>query len=256
MFPYFEQPTLTLGPVTLHAFGFLVGVGAFLGFWMLVRRTRGQGLDEDLASGFAQWMLIAGFLTAHWAAVVFSDPRGLWEDPLLALKIWEGISSFGGLVGGLAGGLWFLKYKQANRVWAYLDSVAYVFPFAWVFGRAGCALAHDHPGIHTSSWLAVRYPEGPRYDLGLLELFYTLLIAGLFLVLDRRRWPTGFYLGLFFTLYGPVRFLLDSLRVQEVQYFGLTLGQYGSMVATVAGLVTLIWMTRGQKATPAVAPNP
>ena len=173
MFPYFEQPTLTLGPITLHAFGFLVAVGALLGFWMLVRRARQQELNEDLASGFAQWMLISGFVAAHLAAVVFSNPRSLVEDPLLALKVWEGISSFGGLVGGLAGGIWFLKFKHqsANKVWAYVDSVAYVFPFAWIFGRAGCTLAHDHPGIHTVSWLAVRYPDGPRYDLGLLELF-------------------------------------------------------------------------------------
>ena len=92
---------------------------------------------------------------------------------------------------------------------------SYAFPFAWIFGRLGCTIVHDHPGAHTTSWLAVRYPDGPRYDLGLLELLFTVLVAGAFLVLDRRKRPTGFYLGWFLLVYGLFRLLLDTLHVDE-----------------------------------------
>ena len=36
-------------------------------------------------------------------------------------------------------------------------------------GRFGCALQHDHLGIPSTYFLAVRFPGGPRFDLGLLR---------------------------------------------------------------------------------------
>ena len=246
MFPYVEQPVLRLGPIALHAFGALVGSGVLVGYWMLVRRATRRGLEGSTASGLALWMVSLGFVGAHILSVVFSKPQRVVEDPLLLLKFWEGISSFGGFLSGILAGFCFLKLRGVPRssTWLYMDLVAYVFPFAWILGRAGCSLAQDHPGIQTASWLAVRYPDGPRYDLGLLEFFYAMVIAGLFLILDHRPRPTGFYFGLVFLLYGPVRFFLDTLRVGEVHYFGLTSGQYGSILAVLVGLGTLIMVAR------------
>jgi phosphatidylglycerol:prolipoprotein diacylglycerol transferase len=120
------------------------------------------------------------------------------------------------------------------------DAIGFGFPFAWVFGRLGCALAHDHVGIPTDHWLGVRFPEGPRFDLGLLELLYTIPIAALFFALDRKPRPTGFFLGLFLTLYAPVRFAMDTLRTGDARYLGWTPGQYVSILALLAG-ATILW---------------
>src|SRR5207245_1227221 len=107
-------------------------------------------------------------------------------DPTLILQMWGSMSSFGGLIGGIAGGLWVARRNGLTgaRMFAFMDIVAFAFPFAWIFGRTGCALAHDHIGIASSSFWAVDFPGGPRFDLGLLELFYTLGIAALFFGLD------------------------------------------------------------------------
>lgn len=246
MFPYFEQPVLRIGPIAIHAFGALAATAFLAGLWMVVRRAERKGLDGVIAWRLVVRMVGLGFIASHLVYVFFSKPGALLEDPLILLKLWQGISSYGGLLGGILAGLWFLKRcgLSVSQMWAYLDQVAFIFPFVWSLGRAGCSLAHDHPGIRAASWLAVRYPDGPRYDLGLLEFFYSVLLAGLFLVLDRRRWPTGFYFALFLLLYGPVRFLLDYLRINEVKYFGLTSGQYGSLAAVVVGLSAMIVLAR------------
>jgi phosphatidylglycerol:prolipoprotein diacylglycerol transferase len=109
-------------------------------------------------------------------------------------------------------------------------------------GRLGCALQHDHPGVSSTHWLAVRFPDGPRFDLGLLEFLYVSVVAGLFAWLDRRPRPDGFYIGLFFAVYGPVRFAMDVLRVGEARYAGWTPGQYLSILATFAGVGVLGWV--------------
>ena len=237
MFPYFEQPAITLGPVTLHAFGMLVAAAILLGRWMLVRRAETRGLDGEMASRLVLWMVASGLLSAHLVAVTLSDPRDVLQDPLVLIRLWEGLSSVGGIAGGIFAGLWLMRRSglKPSEVRAYLDLVAFVFPFAWILGRAGCALAHDHPGILTDGWWAVQYPDGPRFDLGLLEFFYALFLAGLFQWLDRRPRRDGFYLGLFLVLYGPVRFFLDELRVGDAQYLGFTPAQYGCVVAVFLG---------------------
>lgn len=246
MFPYFEQPAITLGPVTLHAFGMLVAAAILLGSWMLVRRAEKRGLDGETASRLVLWMVACGLVGAHLVAVTLSDPRDVFQDPLILIRLWEGLSSVGGIVAGILAGFWWMRRSglRPAEVRAYLDLVAFVFPFAWILGRAGCALAHDHPGIPTQGWWAVQYPDGPRFDLGLLEFFYAIFLAGLFLWLDRRPRQDGFFLGLFFVLYGPVRFFLDELRVGDAQYLGFTPAQYGCVVAVILGGMVLLRNSR------------
>jgi prolipoprotein diacylglyceryltransferase len=65
-----------------------------------------------------------------------------------------------------------------------------------------------------------------------------------FALLGRRARPDGFFIGLFFALYGPVRFMLDALRSADVRYYGWTPGQYLSLLAAIAGLATIFAVLR------------
>jgi len=143
--------------------------------------------------------------------------------------------------------LWRSGLKGVT-VTRYLDALAFVFPRAWLFGRIGCALSHDHPGIPTQNWLGVRYPDGTRYDLGLLEVFFTLAYLGLLAFLDRRKWPHGFYLGLFLSAYGAFRLGLDRLHDTPLRYLGWTVDQYASTVALATGLAILVAALRRSSA--------
>jgi phosphatidylglycerol:prolipoprotein diacylglycerol transferase len=101
----------------------------------------------------------------------------------------------------------------------------------------------------------VRFPDGPHFDLGLLELLYTIVLAALFLLLDRRPRPTGFFVGLFFTLYGPVRFALDTLRTGDERYLGWTPGQYASVAAALLGVTLLFRVFQSLGPSEAKAPK-
>jgi phosphatidylglycerol:prolipoprotein diacylglycerol transferase len=130
----------------------------------------------------------------------------------------------------------------------FVDCLIYALPFTLAVGRVGCALLHDHPGASSEHWLAVAFPDGPRFDLGLLEALYAAALAAVFALLGRRSWPDGFFIGLFFAAYGPARFALDSLRVSEARYFGWTPGQYLSLLAAGVGVWTLFVALRSRRA--------
>lgn len=268
MIPYFPQPGFHLfGPVTVHAFGAIVAVAVLTGWRMSVARARTKGLDTELFQDLLVYVVLSGFVVAHLYSVLAYFPREAMEDPLLLLKFWEDISSFGGFAGGLLG-LWlFFRFKardaDASARLRYLDVIAYVFPFAWAIGRVACTAAHDHPGTVTmfplgislkspeaQAYIAFFYREAGRsadlpqpaalakmafHDLGWYEFLYmSCLMVPAFLALDRKPRPPGFFVIAFPLLYVPARFFLDFLRIGDARYFGLTPGQYAGIAVFLA----------------------
>ena len=278
MIPYFPQPEYHLfGPITVHAFGAIVAVAVIAGWQMAVARAHTKGLDTELFQDLLLYVVLSGFVVAHLYSVLAYFPREAMEDPLLLLKFWEDISSFGGFAGGLLG-LWlFFRFKAREADAAarlrYLDVIAYVFPFAWAIGRVACTVAHDHPGTVTTfplgislkspeaqAYIASFYREAGRlaelppraelgkmafHDLGWYEFLYMVcLMIPVFLVLDRKPRPPAFFLIAFPLFYVPARFLLDFLRISDARYFGLTPGQYAGIAVFLAAVYFMVRIAR------------
>jgi phosphatidylglycerol:prolipoprotein diacylglycerol transferase len=224
--PYLELPELPLLParaigdfpaetLTLKPFGTLVALGVYVGAWLAVREGRRRGYSERELMAFITWVLAGGFIGGHVLDAIFYYPREVLADPLSLLRLWEGLSSFGGFCGALLGGIGF-RLRHRAGILPYTEVLSSSFPAAWVFGRLGCTFAHDHPGVRSDAWFAVAYPDGGRLDLGLLELLITIPLALYFLRCRARGpRPLGFYTGVMCTYYAPLRFMLDFLRAGE-----------------------------------------
>jgi phosphatidylglycerol:prolipoprotein diacylglycerol transferase len=247
MLPYIQQRAIQVGPARIYPFGILVLAGILTGVWMLRARAAKRGLSPKIALGLGAAVVCCGLAGAHLLRLLFFEPRLLQLKPSVLFDFKQGgMYSFGGLFAGAAGAWIYLRWLKlgAAQTWEYFDLLAFVFPFGWIFGRAGCAVAHDHPGIRAYNWLSVNFPGGPRYDLGLLEFLFILPVIALFLWLDRRRRPAGFYLGVGLIIAGPFRFWLDSLHEPGVPRFILTPDQAWGLLATVAGVLVLAKVLR------------
>lgn len=254
MIPYFEQPRLHLGPLTIHAFGALVATGVLLGTELLKWRAKRLDLDVMLAVRFLTWVLVGGFIGAHLVHCFVYFPEQTLQNPLSIFKIWDGLSSFGGFLGAVVGAVWFIKRGYlGDKVWSYLDLVIYAFPLGWLFGRTGCFVAFDHPGSRTDFFLGMNHPErgGVIHNLGLYEAVYTAFMLALVLWLGRKPRFPGFFVGVLCIVYAPVRFLLDFLRQVDVRYGGLTPGQWGSIALLFTGVYILVRKSKAARATTA-----
>lgn len=229
--------------MTLYAFGALVALAVVLGSRLFQRRAERLGLNGEVARRIVTWMLIPGFFGAHLVERLFYSLDQTLADPWSLLRVWEGLSSYGGFLGAVIGLLLFFGRHRAHRAqaWRYLDALAVVFPVAWIFGRLGCFVAYDHPGRPTNSFLGQMYADGVvRHNLGLEEALYSVGLAIAMAALARRPRAPGALVGWLAILYAPGRFLLDLLRIGEDRVGGLVVSQYGSIALLVAGLVLLL----------------
>ncbi len=277
MIPYVIVPPIGIGPIKLQPFGILVVLGVMVGIALATRRAKHVGLDAPNLQSFITWILIGGFIGGHVLDSIFYHPREVLEQPWTLLMLWTGLSSFGGFIGGALGALAWKYYTTREglslgqrwniqvpvrrprpmHLMPYADVVMAVFPAAWIFGRAGCSVVHDHPGARTSpsSWFSVAYGPGvstdfhwfqlrhgiqARYDLGLLEMLFAVVLAMAFALTWRNRNVHGWYIVAASMAYAPVRFGLDFLRVTDpeggdLRYALLTPAQWACIGLFVFG---------------------
>ncbi|MEE9386203.1 MAG: prolipoprotein diacylglyceryl transferase family protein [Nannocystaceae bacterium] len=283
LIPYLDPPRYKLedlpllGDLSLEPFGILVGLGVLLGWRWCIHYAKVRDVNDWMARDLLFWALVAAFVMAHWVSVVFYFPERIREDPWVLLYILNGLSSVGGFLGAFLAMIWFLRRKNNEPVLIYGDMIIMGLLLGWSFGRAGCALVHDHPGqiVPEGTWLAVgpwpcKCPDGGgwlsaccsgtdgvfRYDLGLYEFVLTVWLALFaFFVFDWRNAHPGRLTGLVALVYGPARMLLDFMREEVVsgrvsnpdpRYVGLTAAQWATLAITGAGA----WLVWGRRALP------
>ena len=246
MIPYFSATTFSLGPITLHVWGLFVALGFVVGSAAACWLAKRRGDDPAIIIDATMWLAIAGMVGGRLGHVLFYDPAYYWAHPVEIFEIWKGgLSVYGGIILASIVGVLYLRHRKVD-VFRYADLIAFGMPFGMWIGRIGCFLIHDHPGTATHFLFGVQYPDGVvRHDLGLYESMNAFVLAMLFIWLSRKQRPVGIYLAVFSMWYGVTRFGLDFLRVIDVRYFGLTPGQYFSIVLFGIGVFFIMWIKRG-----------
>ena len=156
MIPYYQPPSLTLGPFTVEVFGVFAGAGILLAAWIAAKRAARDGLDPTILSDWAIWGVLSGVLVGHLVHVGLYHPEEL-RSLSKVLRVWDGLSSFGGLLGGLVSAVIYFRWRGVAML-RYGDAFALGVAPGWAVGRLGCFAVHDHPGVRTNFFLAVAFP--------------------------------------------------------------------------------------------------
>ena len=254
MLPYIHFIYLQLGPVKIHTWGFFVALGFLTALILLIKKYPQK---KEIFIDLCAYVLLGAIAGARLFFLLFYSEEKLSLQNLF--EIWEGgMSSMGGIFGGAIAAYLYARYKKMS-FYGLAQKIAFVLPLGLAISRIGCFLINDHPGIKTiANPLSVNYPDGPRFDLGLLEMFFAALIFGYFLILKKnypsphqsisliRRFLAKIWYGdgqkrrlfleNFLIIYGTGRFLLDFLRIDETKYAGLIPSQYATILLVIAGV--------------------
>ncbi len=91
-----------------------------------------------------------------------------------------------------------------------------------------------------------------RYDLGFLELLFTIVLTACFAATWHKKAPLGSYMVATALSYAPVRFAMDYLRIPEseggdTRYWGLTPAQYCCVALFVFGVAMIVYLRNLKK---------
>lgn len=240
MIPYFEYHVFFIGPLRIQVWGLFVALGIAAALWVGVREARRLKLEREAFLDLAFWSLLGAAAGARIFHIIY-EPGSYAADPLAFFRFWQGgYASVGGLLGGIAAGLLYAR-RRGLDVLAYANLAAFVLPLGEGIGRLGCFLIHDHPGILSGSFLAVRFPDGARLDHGLLLSLAGFAIFASFLA--RRRFASlrPDFAAWYLVLAGLARFGLDFYRSADLfgsdaRYAELTPAQYVALAFIAAGV--------------------
>jgi phosphatidylglycerol---prolipoprotein diacylglyceryl transferase len=254
-YPGFDPIAFRIGPVKVHWYGIMYLLGFAGGWWLARTRAAQRGstwkaADVDDLIFFTMLGVILGGRIGY---ILFYGLKFWANDPWYPLKVWEGGMSFhGGLLGVVAAMTLFAWRRGRNPADVY-DFTAPLPALGLFFGRIGNFINSELWGkVTTVPWGfrvdgQVRHPS-QLYEAG-LEGLVLFTVMWLYTSRPRPRWAPS---GLFMTLYGVARFLVEFVRVpdEHIGYLALgwiTEGQVLSAPMIIAGVAMLAWAYRARQ---------
>ena len=243
---------IEIGPLSIHYYGVLIGIGALLAIALGRRRWAALGGDPDLVDRVGFVSVMAG-LAGGRTGYVITHAGDFADRPFAVLFLWEGgLALFGGLTFGFAAGVWYAR-RLGMPLWPALDAIVPGIPLAQAIGRWGNYFNQELYGTPTTlPWAlevepARRVPEYAAFETFHPTFLYEsvlnlLLVVVLVYGVGRSRMRQGSILWAYLAGYGLIRFAVELLRTDTTfRLLGLSRNNWIALLVFVAGIVMLRW---------------
>ncbi|MCZ8522178.1 MULTISPECIES: prolipoprotein diacylglyceryl transferase [Paenibacillus] len=223
----------SIGPISVHWYGIILGLAALTGLMLAVQEGKRFGIPSD----FFMDMLLVGVPSAiigariYYVAFQWDDYK---DNPITALYIWEGgIAIYGALIGAIIGaGLYFRR--KGYSFWRIADICAPGLIIGQAIGRWGNFInkeAHGGPvdeafltgNLHLPGWIVSQMQINGTYyhPTFLYESLWNLAGLLLLFVLRRQSFLRAGELFLsYFVWYGIGRFFIEGIRTDSLAFTG------------------------------------
>lgn len=208
-----------LGPITVYSYGFLIAVGAGLGFTFMSRRGRKEfGMTFDQANTLFILLIAAGVIGGK-LFMIFEDPS-YYLSHLSKLVSGSGFVFYGSLLLCIPTMLWYFRRNRLPLL-GMLDIMAIVTCIVHGFGRLGCFMAGCCYGLPTDSWLGVIFTDPtcqarpldtPIHPTQLYESLFLFILMGTLMLLKARKKFEGQVFLVYLIVYAVGRSVIELFR--------------------------------------------
>jgi prolipoprotein diacylglyceryl transferase len=257
-----EWASLSLGPVTLHAYALFILLGIILALLLTQKRFVAFGGHAETVWDIAIWAVPFGIIGGRLYHV-FSSPEayfGPQGDLARIPMIWQGGLGIWGAVALGAVGAWIGARRAGVRLSAFADAAAPGLLLAQAIGRLGNWFNQELFGSPTTlpwgleidatnaNFPPAQEPGTLFHPTFLYELLWNLVGVALLLFLARKfRLRGGRMFWLYAAYYTLGRVWIETLRIDDaemVTFFGMTqrLNVWTSIVVFLVSLGILVML--------------
>ncbi len=219
------------GYSTPNLYGLLFVTGLIIGYFVIKRMFKHEGVSEDWLDKLLIYMVLATIVGARLGHVLFYGPYfgsdGYFSNPINIIKVWEGgLASHGGAIAILIALFIYSRKVSKKSMFWILDRVVAPIAIAGCFIRLGNLVNHEIVGkptdlpwgfkFHYESYSNLVEVNGElmhvyRHPAQLYEAISYVLI---FFLLRHLFWKTnlkqrtGYIFGVFLVVLWGARFLV------------------------------------------------
>lgn len=270
---YAPNPIIFIGPLPVHWYGILIGIGFIVGITIAYFRAKSWGEDPENIINIMVFAIPMSIIFARLYYVVFA--WGYYaRNPLSIFYIWQGgLAIYGGEIGGLMTLYLYTRIKKLN-IWRYIDMLAPSLLLGQAIGRWGNFIDQQAFGYPVKWGLPIAesmrpvnaytpkhlifglwgYPFQTAYPKNLTmyshfepSFFYESVpdfLGFIFLMWLSRKKPkvAGKILIGYLIWYGTTRFFTEGTRIDSL-WLGnsIRVSQVLSMFAVVISIAVLIY---------------
>ncbi|MFQ5455066.1 MAG: prolipoprotein diacylglyceryl transferase [Nitrospirota bacterium] len=245
-----------IGEFEIRSYGVMIALASLTATFVGVKEAKRRGMDPDMVFDFLFYALLFGIVGARIYYVLFSDLKWFLIHPLEIPAIWKGgIAIHGGLIGGLAAGIWFSR-KKGISFWRFGDLLAPSIIIGQAIGRGACTLNGCSYGKPTDLFWAIVFtnpdsmaPLGiPLHPTQFYELFTDLVIFVVIWNLRKKMRFDGQLFLIYGTCYGIARFIIEFFRGDSLIFWNIMPAAHVTSILIVITTISLYFRLAKQGA--------
>lgn len=237
---------IQIGPVTIHLYGMMIGIGFISAYLICCRRAKKLGLSEDIIWGILICAILGSLIGTRLLFYIVSIPQ-IIQDPSILWNFRNGYVVYGGIIFSTIFAYLYCKKKCVSFL-KYFDLVMPAVSVAQGFGRIGCFFAGCCYGSETDSWFHIMYTHS-QFAPNNVWLIPTQLIssAGNFVIAAILfRYASisksdGMVGAMYMILYSIGRFIIEMFRNDMRGAVGvLSTSQIISIGVLILGIIFIV----------------
>ena len=249
--------------IPIYSYGVMLGLSLFVGWYITLGWCEKDGLDRQLMGRCYVFTAVSAVIGARLLYVLTNLDR--FESFFDIFKVWQGgLVAYGGFLGGLVGSIVFCKMHKI-RLLAWADNAVPSLCSGLMITRIGCLMYGCDFGKPWNGRWAIEFPKGspafnqqlheglisanalhslPVHPAQLYESLNGLVLLLMLVVVRKYRKFSGEMFLAFFMGYGPLRYIVETLRADEQRgnVGPLTTSQFIGVVTFLAGAAALAWL--------------
>jgi len=226
---------------------------------IIVYRRRKSIESNQFTTYLTLWILFSAIIGSR-LLYIFLHWSEFEHDLVGTFAFWrgglQGLVFYGGFVAALALGLTFARMNRVPLL-NLLDAATPSIMLGEFFTRIGCFLNGCCFGRACGLPWAVTFPRdspalvvgGPVHPTQLYSSLAGLILFGIALLFERRKWRSGMLFGVMLILYSAFRFLIDFVRYYE-NSANLWTNQFIALGLTAIGVAVVVIARRHKPAGP------
>ncbi|ASB87213.1 prolipoprotein diacylglyceryl transferase [Bacillus sonorensis] len=242
-----------LGPIAVHWYGIIIGLGALLGLWLAVREGERRGLHKDTFVDLVLFAIPIAIICARTYYVIFQ-----WDyysqHPDQIIQIWNGgLAIHGGLIGAVLTGIIYARVKGLS-FWKLADIAAPSILLGQAIGRWGNFMNQEAHGgavsraflenLHLPDFIINQmYINGQYYHPTFLyESLWSFTGVIVLLLLRKANLKRGELFLLYIIWYSIGRYYIEGLRTDSLMLTeSLRIAQVISIALIVCAVALLLF---------------